>query len=458
MSNFNRRAFLQTTAAATALGGFNILPASAAPANEKLNLAIIGCSNRGGSIGQSAISTGMANVVALCDVNTARTDRFKSQHPEAKVYSDFREMFDEMGDQIDACTVGVPDHAHFPVSMRALAEGVAVYVEKPLAHTFEECELLIAAEKKYDGVCQMGNQGHSSSQRIQFQTWVEAGIIKNVRRVDACMNKGRRWHPWGNVTSFPPKETMPTGMNWDVWTATAPMHDYSKKFDGGNWRGWYDYGNGAFGDWGPHTLDTVHRFLELGLPHEIRADKLEGPNKFIYPMATTIAFEFAARGEGMPAMSINWYDGVKNQPPQPKELSSKGKKMPACGKAIYSDDLTFLGGTHSASLSILSEQKNDMAKELKEAEEKLASEAGTKTNRDHMKNFMLAAKGEEECNSKFAVSGPLTQVFMLGCIAQRLGGTLKFDAEKKQITNNGFANELLRGHEPRKGWEEYYKH
>jgi len=166
---------------------------------EKLNLAIIGCSGRGGAIGSEAIRTGLANVVALCDVNPSRTARFKSKHPDAKVYDDFRKMFDEMGDKIDACTVGTPDHTHFPITMRALAQGIAAYVEKPLAHTFEECELLIAAEKKHKGICQMGNQGHSSSQRMQFKTWVEKGIIKNVRRVDACMNKGRRWHPWGNV-------------------------------------------------------------------------------------------------------------------------------------------------------------------------------------------------------------------------------------------------------------------
>ena len=70
----------------------------------------------------------MANVVALCDVEPSRTGRFKQQNPDARVYDDFRKMFDEMGDKIDACTAGVPDHAHFPIAMRAMAEGVAVYV------------------------------------------------------------------------------------------------------------------------------------------------------------------------------------------------------------------------------------------------------------------------------------------------------------------------------------------
>ena len=118
----------------------------------------------------------------------------KGRCDKAPIYADFREMFEKLGDKIDACTIGTPDHSHFPIAMYAMSLGIHVYVEKPLAHTFEECELMIAAEKKYGVMCQMGNQGHSSGQRLQFQSWVDEGVIKNVRRVDACMNRGRRWH------------------------------------------------------------------------------------------------------------------------------------------------------------------------------------------------------------------------------------------------------------------------
>jgi len=457
VNNIPRRLFLKNTLAASALtvitGRKGMVHAAETPkvsANDKLDLAIIGCSHQGGTIGRGALGTGMVNLVALCDVDESRARHFKNKHPDAKVYNDFRKMFDEMGDKIDACTVGVPDHSHFPIAMRAMSEGVSIYVEKPLAHTFEECELMMAAEKKYKVACQMGNQGHSSGQRLQFDAWVKAGIIKNVRKVDACMNNSRRWHPWGNVTGFPVGKPVPKGMNWDVWAGTAPKHAYDDKFDHGNWRGWYEYGNGAFGDWGPHTLDTIHRFLKLGLPYEIRADKLEGQNDFIYPMASTIAFEFAGRGEGMPAMTINWYDGVKNRPPRPKELDP-GRKMPSCGKIIYTDDLVFMGRTHSSALRIIPEQK------MKDMKDQLPDIGKGTTSQNHMKNFLLAAAGKEECNSKFEVSGVLTQMFMLGCIAQRLGGTLKFDTKKKCITNNERANQLLKGHPPRKGWEEYYK-
>ena len=443
----NRRSFLKNTAiATTAIHAFDIVPTFAVAPSDKVNLAVIGCSHQGGGIGRSAASNRNTNLVALCDVVPSRANRLKGLGKDAQVFDDFRKMFDKMADKIDACTIGVPDHSHFPISMLAMSLKKHIYVEKPLAHTFEECDLMMKAEKKYKVACQMGNQGHSGLQRQQFEQWVNKGIIKNVRSVDACMNKGRRWHPWGKVTAFPPEEKMPGGMNWDVWAGTAPQHPYNTKYDPGNWRGWYDYGNGAFGDWGPHILDSIHRYLKLGLPFEVRADKLEGQNDFIFPMATTIAFEFAARGEGMPAMTINWYDGVKNAPAR-----SKKHGIPRCGKVIYSDTAIFKGGSHEQSLRMVSDMGNKVDRKLL----KVVNDKKTSTN--HMDNFINAAMGKEECNSKFAVSGPLTQVFMIGCIAQRLGGTLKFDADKKQITNNKRANELLVGHAPRKGWEQYYK-
>ena len=452
MTTLNRRQLIKTAVATTAIGtGVNNHVHSAETEPKRLRFAVIGCANRGAAIGGEAVRHQLTDCVALCDVVPSRAEGFKKRQKDnctdAVIFDDFRKMFEEMGDEIDACTIGTPDHSHFPIAMLAMSLGIHVYVEKPLAHTFEECELLMAAEKKYGVHCQMGNQGHSSGQRLQFQSWVESGIIKNVRRVDACMNNGRRWHPWGDIKAFPAAEKMPEGMNWDTWTGTAPMHAYNSKYDPGNWRGWYDYGNGAFGDWGPHTLDTIHRFLQLGLPHTIRAEKIEKPNDFIYPHGTTIAFDFPERGSDMPEMTINWYDGVRNRPP-----TGEGVKLPSCGKAIYSDDLTFVGGTHSATLKIVGGEKQQ------EVSANLPGPVTSKTSTSHMDNFLKAAAGiDPECNSKFSVSGPLTQVFMLGCIAQRLGENLEFDAKTRKITNNARANELLKGNRPRKGWEDFYE-
>jgi predicted dehydrogenase len=444
--SISRRSFIKSLVAASTV--YSLMPQKVIGANEKVNLACIGIGAQGGGIAKWHHSTGLANVVALCDVNMGSdwTSELESKFPDAAKFKDFRKMFDKMDGQIDAVTIGVPDHSHFPIAMLAMSLGKHVYVEKPLAHTFEEVELMMAAEKKYKVAGQMGNQGHSTNNYHQFKAWVEAGVIKNVRHVDAYMNKPRRWHTW-DFDAYQTGEKVPATMDWDTWIGTRPYHDYSSKLAPGNWRSWYDFGNGAFGDWGPHTLDTIHRFLELGLPEEVEAVKLEGAKKFIFPMASTINFKFPAR-EDMPAMDISWYDGVENLPPRPKQLNEK-RIISKCGKIIYSDDLAFMGGTHSSTLRIIPETK------MREKISDLPKTTGTHS--DHATNFLLACKGQEKTRSSFDVSGPLTQVFLLGVMAQRLGGKLIFDRKTKQITNNKLANQLLVGPPPRKGWEEFYK-
>ncbi|MCH5597751.1 hypothetical protein [Niabella ginsengisoli] len=119
------------------------------------------------------------------------------------------------------------------------------------------------------------------------------------------------------------------------------------------------------------------------------------------------------------------------------------------GKIIYSKDLIFKGASHGSTLSIIPEEKaKEMAARLPEV---------PKSPSNHFKNFLLACKGEEETRSPFSVAGPLSQVFCLGVIAQWTGDKIKFDRERKIITNNKKANELLVGPPPRKGWEQYYK-
>jgi len=449
-----RRTFLKGTAVAAAgvafvpshvIGKSKNSKAKGAAPSDKVNLAIVGCAARGGSIGAWHASTGLCNVTTLCDVDGRSLERAGGKYKGAKKFQDFREMFDKAEKDFDALTIGVPDHAHFPISMLAMSKGKHIYVEKPLAHTFNECELMIAAMKKYNVATQMGNQGHSGSNPIQFKSWVEAGIIKDITKVDACMNKGRRWHPW-KFDEWQ-SETKPDTMDWDTWLGTAPEHPYSKYLHPGNWRSWFEYGNGAFGDWGPHTLDTIHRYLDCGLPTKITAVKIQGPRKLIFPMGSTIRFDFPARGKH-PALEINWYDGTKNKPSRPADLD-KGRRVPACGKVMYGKELNFIGGTHSATLSIFPDAKR------KDLGDKLPRITERQSN--HAQNFLLSAMGKEKTRSSFDVSGVLTQVFCLGCIAQRLGGELEFDTKTKQITNNKVANQLLVGPPPRKGWEQYYK-
>ena len=437
-----------------------------AGSSEKVNIAFIGIGNRGAEIANDLYRTGLANVVALCDVDMGapHTQGIIKKFPDVPRFQDYRQMFDKMGNQIEAVTVGVPDHSHFPITMLAISLGKHVYVEKPMGRTFNEIEIMMKAERNNPKLAlQMGNQGHSDANYFQFKTWVDAGIIKDVTAITAHMNGERRWHKWDvNMKSFPAAEQIPATLDWDRWLSACQHHDYNKDFINGQWRCWYDFGLGALGDWGAHIIDTAHEFLELGLPTEINPLKLDGHNPYFYPMASTILFKFPKR-KNMPAVDITWYDGVNNIPSVPEgygvsELDPNipavgdGKIQPARlnpGKIIYSKDLIFKGGSHGSTLSIIPAEK------AKEMESKLPEVPKSPSN--HYKNFLLACKGEEKCRSPFSIAGPLSQIFSLGVIAQKTNEKLLFDAEKKIITNSKLANELLVGPPPRKGWEQYYK-
>ena len=460
--SFERRDFLKGLAATGAIASFPYLAKAKSSPNEKVNLACVGIGNRGAEVIKGLNETGLCNIVALCDVDMGakHTQKTIAQFPNAKQFQDFRKMFDKMAGEIDAVCIGTPDFSHFPIAILAMSLGKHVYVEKPLAHTFQQLDILMAGEKKYKVACQMGNQGHSDANFFQFKAWTEAGIIKDVTKITAFMNNPRRWHG-KTFSDFLPAEPIPETMDWDVWTATAPMHPFNNGYHNGEWRSWYEYGNGALGDWGAHIIDTAHRFLNLGLPTEI-VPTLEGHSPFIFPQATTLAFKFPARGD-MPPVELTWYDGTKNLPPLPGNFGSSvvdpnipppstGKvetKAKPPGKVIYGKDLTFKGGSHGSTLEIL---EKDKAEDLKSKMPKVP-----KSPSNHFKNFLLACKGEEQCRSSFDIAAPLCQAMALGVIAQHVNSKIEFDPKTRRITNHKVADALLDGAPPRKDWEQFYK-
>lgn len=461
-----RRSFLKTvlTAGASAPLAPQLIfsqSGKAAP-SERVNVACIGIGNRPADVIAEFERTRLVNFVAFCDVDMGapHTVRTLQKFPNVPQFQNAEKMFDKLGAQIDAVIVGTPDFSHFANVMLAMKHGKHVFVEKPMGHTFREMELMMAAEKKYKLACQMGNQGHSEANYFQFKAWTDAGIIRNVTRITAFMNGKRRWHGM-KVDGFLAKEDAPKTLDWDQWLANAPQHAYNKGYINGEWRSWFEFGNGALGDWGAHIFDTAHEFLELGLPAEVSAVKLDGWSPWIFPQASTLSFKFAARGS-KPPVELTWYDGQKNLPPlpdnfgeapfdpnipPPSNATSGAVKTPPVGKVIYGEGLTFKGGSHGATLRVIPEEK----------EKDLKLPHVPKSPSNHFKNFLLTVKGQEKCRSSFAVAGPLCQTMALGVIAQRVNAKLEFDPTAKQITNHKIANELLVGPPPRKGWEQFYE-
>ena len=456
-----------------ALGGIGNTLAAAAPGrepkiskNDKVRIAYIGIGNRGEQNIDEFARTGMVDVTVLCDIDMGahHTQKVMNMYPNAKRFRDFRDMFDKASGDFDAVCASVPDHMHFPIAMLAMANGKHIYLEKPMCRTFLEGELMMEMAKRHpEVVSQVGNQGHSEGNYFQFKAWKDAGIIKDVTAITAHMNNSRRWHNYDSkLLQMPGGEPMPADIDWETWTGPCAYHGFSDKYHQGNWRCWYDYGMGALGDWGAHLIDTAHEFLELGLPYEVSMEYANGHNSYFFPYSSTIKFRFPARA-GMPPCDITWYDGLDNLPPVPSNYgdSEYNPNVPSTnqgntpisklnpGKIIYGRDLTFKGSSHGSTLSILpSANANDIKSQLPEV---------PKSPSNHYVNFLRACQGTEKTRSPFEINGVLSQVFCLGVIAQRLNDKLYFDARTKQFTNNAFANALLSGMPPRKGWEDFYK-
>jgi len=463
----SRRNFLKKSAAATA--GFTILPSylvagargqdSKLPPSKRINLAVVGVGGRASRVVPGICSDGKAQPVAFCDVDFNAKDVADNleKYPDVRRFKDFRVMLEEMDEDIDAVSVVTPDHTHLPAAMLAMSMGKHVYVEKPLAHSYREVDLLMRAEKKFKVITQMGNQGHTSGASAQFQRMVEQGVVRDITKVDAWKSPNMFFMDAATRFSEYPKEReIPETLDWDLWCGPAEKKPFSTLYHPFDWRGFWLYGNGMLGDWGAHIIDFVHDFLELGQPTELTPLLIEDPNDVLFPLSSHLMMQFPQRGEH-PALQLTWRDGAGYLPQIPEQFQEKqpdgslaAPKLGGAGTVLYRADGKFAitRGSHSGSSRVI---PADQAKEYEKALEVQSQPL------DHMASFTAACMGEDETRSPFSIGGDLTKTLMLGVICQRLNEELRFDRETERFIGNDRANALLEGPPPRAGWEEFYR-
>ena len=460
----SRRDFLKAALAAGALGAAGGCLSRGFAANSRVRLAAIGIGQQGWADMQEFMKCAdLCEFVALCDTDLesdATLPALKA-FPELPRYRDFREMFDREERNIDAVLIATPDHSHFCAAIAAMKLGKAVFVEKPLAHSFAECRLMMEAAKRYRVVTQMGNQGHSTIKYHQFKEYVAKGVVKDVELARVHMNFSRRWHKYaGNVFAFPAERPVPPTLDWDAWLGPAQHHNYSPEYERGEWRCWYDFGNGCLGDWGAHTMDCMHEFLLKGdLPTKVELLKCEGWNQFIFPCATTLAFTFPANAKHGD-FRLEWYDGAANLPELPRGYvyEKDDGSIPANsandpndhptllpGKEMYQRDGTvWQSRSHCHPLHRVGDFDGPLPDYPPETE-------------THYRNFLRAVIGETKATSPFSVAGPLSQLFTLGVIAQRLNRSFEFDPAAGRAPHDEYADFFLAGPPPRRGWEDFYR-
>lgn len=431
MSKISRGDFLKNAAGLAAL---SVVPSSVlgstvgktAP-SDKLNIAAVGVGGMGsGNLKQ----LDSQNIVALCDTDWKYAKNTLDRYPNAQKFWDYREMYDKVGNDIDAVLVATADHTHAIISADAMVMGKHVYCQKPLTHSVYESRLLTKLADKHQVATQMGNQGASGEGVNKVCEWIWNGEIGEVTRVETFTDRPI----WPQGLMRPATvDKIPKTLNWDLFIGPAPMRPYNALYSPWNWRGWWDFGTGALGDMACHILHPVFKALKLGYPTEV-----EGSSTALLtecaPQAQKVKFKFPARDNmakvAMPEVTVTWVDGglLPERPagvPEGKNLNDEGG-----GVIFYGTKDTLICGCYGVNPWLVSGRVPDAPKVCRVVKE------------SHEMDWVRACKESPasriKTKSDFSEAGPFNEMVVMGVLAvrlQALNKVLKWDGENMRFTN-----------------------
>jgi predicted dehydrogenase len=358
--------------------------------------------------------------------------RAAKAHPTAKLYSDYRVMFKEMGTGIETVNIGIPDHMHAAPAVMAMNLGKHVYVQKPLTHDVYEARRLqeIAREKKLQS--QMGIQVHSSQAYRLGVRLVRDGVIGRVKEVHSWSNK-----KWGFDGPRPAgADPVPENLNWDLWLGTAPERPYKAKiYHPGDWRRWTDFGCGTMGDMSIHILDPVTGALGLTAPRTIVSES-DPPPAESFATKNTVRYIFPGTPQTVDPFPLTWYDGDALP-------STEGWPI----DALPSQGSMFIGEKGSMLLPHTATPRLYPVETFKDFQMPKI-EAG-----NHWHSWLDACLGNGTPSANFDYSGPLSEFVLLGVVANRVPGvTLTWHASEMRLEGSEKAAALVR-RSYRQGWD-----
>jgi predicted dehydrogenase len=260
MSEVPRRAFLRGATVATAISYSRIMGA-----NEKLQVGLIGAGSRGQYDTGNFVTSGKADVAAVCDIYGVNIDQAKTKWPAAKTFTDHRQLLETK--TIDVAVIAVPDHWHAAIAIDALNAGKDVYVEKPLTLKPEEGPPIVKAARVNNRICQVGMQQRSGKHYIEAkQQYIDAGKLGKIVLARTW------WHGNGYHLRKAPAELaqQPSNLNWARFLGPLKWRDWDPQ-QYWNWRAYLDFGGGQVTDLFTHWIDVVHMFLGQDIPTSAQA-------------------------------------------------------------------------------------------------------------------------------------------------------------------------------------------
>ncbi|MGM0532113.1 MAG: Gfo/Idh/MocA family protein [Bacteroidota bacterium] len=446
--SLSRREFLQK--AATAAIAVPIILESCAPKSKPegtLNHACIGVGGMGGTDLQNFIKHPNVQIVAICDVDENRLKKASESVPEARTYTDWRELLKKEADNIDSVNVSVPDHNHFIIAWHAIQKGKHVYCQKPMCHDVAEVRQLTDASIRQGVITQLGTQHASSASERRSVQLIKDGAIGKVKHVYLCSNRPGAVENYRLAGPRPPhEEEVPPHLNWNLWIGTAPMRPYVPNiYHPILWRGWLDFGTGWSGDIGCHLFDPVWKGLGLQSPRTVTAKVQkswkESPERRAdnWPQGNHITWMFPGNDlTESDALPLEWFDGEFYPPQEVQDLYHGETYPPESAMLVGTEGALLIA--HAAGEVLLPQNKFKDYK-LPKFED-----------RSHYNHFIDACRGGEKTESHFKQTGPMTESILLGTVAIRVPDKiLEWDAGNMNIPNNPNASKYLQ-RTYRDGW------
>lgn len=283
----SRKKFLQQSAALLAGGtvlssidnnAFAIFKSRISPADQ-LNVGAIGVKGMGWANVTSALKVPGVNLVAICDIDEsvinqrmADLKKMGIDNSKVKTTGEYRTILDNK--DIDVVIIGTPDHWHALIMMQACEAGKHVYCEKPVGNSIGECRAMVAAQKRYDRVVQVGQWQRSQQHFKDAVAFVHSGQLGMIRTVKVSCYQG-----WMRPQPVVPDSAPPPGVDYKTWLGPAPTRPFNASRFHFHFRWFWDYAGGLMTDWGVHLVDYALLGMKAEVPKSISA--LGG--KFAYP-------------------------------------------------------------------------------------------------------------------------------------------------------------------------------
>ncbi|MGB8191077.1 MAG: Gfo/Idh/MocA family oxidoreductase [Chitinophagaceae bacterium] len=246
---------------------------------DQVNIGAIGIKGMGWSNVIAALKQQGVNLVALCDVDKSVLDQRMNElaklnvdASKVKTYNDYRQLLDQK--DVDAVIIGTPDHWHALMMIHACQAGKDVYVEKPVGNSIAECRAMVAAQKRYNRVVQVGQWQRSQQHFRDAVDFVYSGQLGNIRTVKIWCYQG-----WMRPASVVPDTAPPAGVDYQKWLGPARTRPFNASRFHFNFRWFWDYAGGLMTDWGVHLLD----YGLLGMKAPVPKTVVSLGGKFAYP-------------------------------------------------------------------------------------------------------------------------------------------------------------------------------